>query len=824
MGSVGNIDYSNKSDLDIWLCYPDDTDMDLFDELQEKVTAVEKWAESLRIDARLFLINSSSFLQPQSATLSRENNGGVQYHLLLEEFYRTGLHIAGKVPVWWLVPPEQERHYDRYVAHLKEKRFVDEHEIIDFGSLNEVPPDEFVNAGAWQLYNALSSPYKTMLKLLLIEAYANEYPNPVWLCMILKQAVFEGSVDVNRLDSYTLTLNKVENTLDDDHRLNLVRCSFYIKICKLLAENTQYAPRQYRRETLQTMVARWGWSSGTVAELDNHSKWKYQRVAKELEAIGKELTRSFDAFSQFAVQYSKFGQPENQMLTLVGRKLNASLERKPGKIDTLFSTNIFKLDEQALTFRSIDLADDDKGWGVYIGYQKPPEVHQLTPLKKSRNILELLAWAALNGLYEKHTHLFLESEDSAIKLREIQAMLTDLNRFFSNQTVHENSLDAYNEPAYSVCSVLFVNVGIDPMESGREGLQIASNRSDALSYSSLRTNLVLKVDSVVISSWQEVILQSYSGLLGLLDCLLELINHAAQAKTPPSVACFSYGSTRSRSIASRVSQLYKQLSSRFLIASGSLRLRYVLRGAHRFYIVHNHNGSLSYLDVSNKAHLLHELSQAQPVYSRVKFDSEALDASPLPLIFDHHRPGKIQVFFRKRRKKTDVYILDERGSLFNETRDTINLKPLAEPFYYFLYSTVNRHMLSFNPSIDYFFIEKEPSEPFKLTPINLELKSNADTLTVRVVGHGQNPSKTDYTIYCGEQEFSSIEYGQALFEEVAGHIIGLRNSMNDYPVYITDIDVPYTILGVNAPSELQTVHFLKYKQKIESRLNEYVVV
>ncbi len=825
MGSVGNIDYSNKSDIDIWLCYQSDIDLDFFDELQEKVDSVEKWAESLRLDACFFLFDTAGFHQLKSIALSRELNSGVQHHLLLEEFYRTGLHLAGKVPAWWLVPPEQEHDYETYVTHLKDKRFVDEHEVIDFGSLNNVQPDEFLNAGAWQLYKSISSPYQNLLKLLLIEAYAKELPHPVWLCLIVKKAIFEGSVDVNQLDSYMLTLAKVENFLGDSqdiNRLNLIRSIFYIKINKLLSENTRYAPRQYRREMLRTMVTRWGWSGRYLAELDNHAKWKYQRVSQELQLIGKELVRSYQSLSQFASEYAHSGQSEKGLLKLVGRKLNASMERKPGKIDTIFTAKTFQLEEQALTLRPIDLADDEKGWGLYIGYLKATEI-QPPLLTKSRNILEILAWATLNGLYKKQTHIFFEAEDDAVKLREVQAMLRDLSRFFLDRIVSEDSLDLYREPSYNLSSVLFVNVGVDPMDGGADGLQIASNRSDALSYSSLRTNLVLKVDSVVISSWQEVLLRSYTGLHGLLDCLVEFINHAPTAQKPPKVACFSYGSTRCSSIASRVNQLYKQLSSRFSIASGSLRLRYVLRGANRFYIVHNHNVSLSYLEVANKAQLLLELSQSQPVYSRIKFDSEALDDSPLPLIFDHHRPGKIQVFFRKRRKKTDIYILDERGSLFNETRATINLKPLAEPFFYFLFSTVNRHMLSFDPSIEYFFVEKEPNEPFELKSINLDLKPEADALTVRVVGHGHNLDQTDYTIYCDAQEFSSMEYGQGLFEEVAQHIVGLRHSMNNYPVYITDIDVPHTILGVSGPSELQTVHFLKYKQKIESRLNEYVI-
>ncbi len=825
MGSVGSIAYSNKSDLDIWLCYQSKIDSDFFDELQEKTTAIEKWAESLRLDVHFHPIDTGGSKDLLFLPASQESSGIGQHHLLLEEFYRTGLHIAGKIPAWWLVPPEQENDYETYVAHLKNKRFVDEHEIIDFGGMNKVDPQEFLDAASWQLYQSISAPYKSMLKLLLIEAYATEYPNTFWLCLIIKKAIFEGSVDVNELDSYMLTLNKVETVLskqNDAQRLNLARRCFYIKINELLCENTSYAPRRLRREMLQSMTYRWGWNSRMISELDSHTKWKYKLAAKEQELIAEELKRAYKFLRHFAAQNAIPGKVENENIKLLGRKLNACLERKPGKIDTLYTARSHQLEEQALTLSNIKFADNETGWQIFIGYIKGKLAGDAVPLKKSRNIVELLAWAALNGLYSKQTHIFLDSEDSPLQLRELQAMLRDLSRFLHQQSAPQDSLDAYSLPAHSLSSALFINVGLDPMETGTEGLQITSNRSDALSYSSLRTNLVLSVDALVISSWQEVLLRSYTGLHGLLDCLTELINQAPSIQQPPKVECFSYGSSRSQSIANRVNQLYDQLSSRFSIASDALRLRYVLRGRHRFFIVHNHNGSLSYFEVANMSQLMAELSQPQPIYSRVKFDSAALDDSPLPLIFNHHRPGKIQIFLRKRRKKTDLYILDENGSLFKETKDTVNLKSLAEPFYYFLFSTLRRYKLTFDSTIEYFFIEKEPSEAFQLKQINLDLKPENEIVALRVVAHDLDSNYKDTTIYCDNQEFSSMEFGTRLFEEVANHIVALRRSADHYPIYITDIDVPHTLLGASAHAELQTIHLLKYKKKIESRLNESV--
>jgi adenylate cyclase class 1 len=41
----------------------------------------------------------------------------------------------------------------------------------------------------------------------------------------------------------------------------------------------------------------------------------------------------------------------------------------------------------------------------------------------------------------------------------------------------------------------------------------------------------------------------------------------------------------------------------------------------------------------------------------------------------------------------------------------------------------------------------------------------------------------------------------------------------DYPVHITDIDLPLSAFRINKPEQLQTIHYLNYKQKIEAKFN-----
>jgi len=101
---------------------------------------------------------------------------------------------------------------------------------------------------------------------------------------------------------------------------------------------------------------------------------------------------------------------------------------------------------------------------------------------------------------------------------------------------------------------------------------------------------------------------------------------------------------------------------------------------------------------------------------------------------------------------------------------------------------------------------------FKAEPANRKLN-------IRIFGLELPDGPTAYSIYCNEHEFSSMDSDQQMFTAVARHIMQLRATGEHYPIYITDVDVPLAVLGADHHEQLQTLLLLKYKQKIEDRLN-----
>ena len=144
MGSIGTIAHSEASDLDIWICHSLTENHSGLVELERKSSFISQWAaQHIRLEVHFFLMHSSEFSNQRTQHLSTEASGSAQHYLLLDEFYRTVLWLAGKLPLWWFIPASQEHDYANYRQKLLGKRFLKEEDLIDFGSLPAFPPTNF---------------------------------------------------------------------------------------------------------------------------------------------------------------------------------------------------------------------------------------------------------------------------------------------------------------------------------------------------------------------------------------------------------------------------------------------------------------------------------------------------------------------------------------------------------------------------------------------------------------------------------------------------------------------------------------------------------
>jgi adenylate cyclase class 1 len=834
MGSPGSVAYTGDSDFDVWLCHEPGLSAAQVGALRDKADAVESWAATLGLEVHIFLVRPDQFRHGETEALSAESCGSAQQRLLLDEFYRSSLRVAGMYPLWWLVPPDQEVAYDHYVQEIRHQRYLHARDLIDFGGLGHVPAEEFLGAAVWQLYKGIDSPYKSVLKLLLLECYARDYPHLDLLSARFKKAIYSGEMDPDRLDPYLMMLDKVESYLKgrgESERLNLARRCFYFKLDENLSDD-EPAVARWRRDLLGTRARQWGWSRADLFVLDSRHTWKVDKIAEERRILFEALSESYRFLSDFARRFAGSALISQRDLNILGRKLYSAFERKAGKVDLLGSAFVADLTERQLTVHEV--IDENLGassWVLYRGVVKPEETAEHAPVKRFRFATEMVAWCYFNRLVDKATHAVVFTRQSRLASGELKAMFGRMNAIFPERTSDHGSVADFAEPARVVRTTLFINAGLDPLArvEHAEG-RLASGRSDALSYGGLGENLVHTVDQVVVTSWQEVLTYHFSGAKGLLDCLCEYLKWlpVSSGCTPvlPSVA--SYSPTKGNAIARRVEALFREVVDCYYSGRNPAATRYVLQVEHSFFVL-SFDGELpGYQMLDNQAALLRYLGAPQKDFSPVVFDSHMQADRVMALVFSYNRPGIVQLFYRVLGAQVDVYVLDERGSLFHRRAPFHDADALLSQYSHFFEAVLNRvkfQMQDGRPvrgaeGLEFFQVEQEGGRLRVVSRRPRFSNPGEQFISLQVIVDVDDQGRTTFSLYCNGREFCSPESGGRVLDEVARYMLELRRGRQAYPIYITDISMSPAVLGEEGVGRIQTIHFLNYKHRIEEKLNQ----
>ncbi|MFA0521072.1 adenylate cyclase, partial [Vibrio sp. 10N.222.55.E8] len=95
------------------------------DSLTNKCLLITDWAETLGVEANFFLMDEKRFRSNHSEEMTGDNCGSSQHLLLLDEFYRSAVRLAGQRLLWQIIPPEMEECYDQYVQGLCQDGYLD---------------------------------------------------------------------------------------------------------------------------------------------------------------------------------------------------------------------------------------------------------------------------------------------------------------------------------------------------------------------------------------------------------------------------------------------------------------------------------------------------------------------------------------------------------------------------------------------------------------------------------------------------------------------------------------------------------------------------
>jgi adenylate cyclase, class 1 len=823
MGSSGSIAQTPTSDLDIWVCHPAVITPDRRQLLAQKARAIEVWADEMGVEVHFFVFAPEEFAAGQMTALSEESSGSSQQALLLDEFYRSGLVLAGQYPRWVYEPPSSEP------PPLKPRTGI---AGIDFGSLSHIPAKEFFGAAIWQVYKSLGSPYKSVLKLLLMEAYAAEFPDFDLLSQQYKRAVLSGTTDLDTLDPYLLMYRKVERYLlerGDHARLELARRCLYLKVEEPLSRSAETREIGWRRVTMQKLTRDWGWDSSQLASLDSQNKWRFHAVQDEGRTLVAAITTSYRAISEFARRQGDALHITQSDLNTLGRKLYAAFERRPGKIELINRGIAASLVEERITLHVQGVMGAEARWLTYLERVLPEDTGSVSPARRGPSMVDALIWCYLNRLIARGTVIAVNAPGNHVGAREAHQILQVAEQLYPGNALNEPTTRDLERPSALIAAAVFVNVGIDPLTTKiGEGQHLTTGRSNALTFGGLHDNLLQTFDFVLSTSWGEAYVHRFHGPRGIAEFLIEYLGWMVRAPGCVLPSVHVVGGRYASTIQRRLQLALQDFHNCFAEAQDFRQ--FVLEAGQEFFVFRVDGDNPGYEVAESFAGLVALLARPRRRFTRTFLDSQSLTESALSLVLAANRPGVIQVVLDGVGSEYDIFVVDEVGGVFHQHVVADDRHALLEHLQRFFRAITRRRALANSQSPiaveTYCVREENPGERrlSRLEDFRFEAERPYVELKVMVNLQGQVDGQTrrSYTILCGNQEFGSLEHGPRLFQVVAESVKLMRRPGSRHPVYITDVELVGGKAGSVAGNAGQTCQLLQYKRMLEEHLSKFL--
>ena len=404
-------------------------------------------------------------------------------------------------------------------------------EWFDFGSVVKSSPTEYFGSGLWLLYKAIDSPFKVVLKILLMEAYSSDYPYSLLLSSELKDYMLSHDGYSLDLDSYYLMYLKVSHYLQNkqhDRRLELMRKCFYLKIYLGLTTRKAYHrhDHMFKKTLLKKFSQRWGWSRDFVHELEQVATWKMEAVRQFNMEVYNTLIESYQALLRFSVRHGIEYAITSDDAGILSRKLYAAFDRYPGKITLMSSSFSANLEERHLTF--IHPSKNSlcrKGWHLYTAAPHDFNLLNSKVAYIGSRLCEVVTWACFNGILTARTASYVVGSTSAVTSLKIKQLRSDITRILTPKMgrVSEQSLQRARQMR---AALIVLNLEEDETSNLRRQM-LEQDYGSTLCWGRQRLCLVGSIDLVLVNSWGELRMVSFpngeDGVVELLATLLRIV-------------------------------------------------------------------------------------------------------------------------------------------------------------------------------------------------------------------------------------------------------------------------------------------------------------
>ncbi|MBT4094004.1 MAG: hypothetical protein HOE85_08565 [Nitrospinaceae bacterium] len=851
MGSLATIAQTSKSDFDIWVCVKKhEFKPKQLEGLAHKLEEIEDWTEKTnRFESHFFITDIDEARNNKFGESDSESAGSALGKLLKEEFFRTHTVLAGMPPLWTVMPPHiTDEEYTHYVEVATAHYAVNPKLYIDLGNAQHITVEESFGAALWQLNKALGSPFKSAMKMGLIEDYMDTTSDSSLLCDVLKQNITDMAVESegNRdkfdslgegeqidehperfsLDGYLLMFNRILEFYKRMNRSDLqeiLRQCFYLKAGDTITGiHDPLRAKNRKKDMLAQLIEQWNWDNEHLLDLNKFKEWSFDRSVKLGSEVNNFIIESYKRLSQA-------GATSNAMinetdLTVLGRKLFTFYSKKERKVDYLPKTFEESLHQNQITFTMTSPAGGGTSgiWKVYRGSVSATDIQnkkldgQL--LRQTRNLPDLLAWLVINGVWDRRSHVNLQAKASRLTTANLQDILESLGDYFPP-----------------------VDVGHLPNEDLIKDSQIRRLYAIINLGDTSQGEAINRIDLVYRTSWGEIYTESPKEKiddLGALRFCLDRLPYAEKGKIPALkvyVPSGKIGVAAGRKIFTDFENQLQGLAT-FYHATPlpPLTQRTFLFKGGKGVITASWNGKeTTTSEYTTFEEFLHKRESGQLIRTEIGVASSATELLAQQAIVVSFELNVIQVIMLNDGARVRVYIADEMGSTMCHSIGKDSWPTYSVKLGAFLSNISSRIMAepwrakAKMPTVKLAFchVDATGTGSNQYSVVDETMKYLQD-IENRKAASGQvkfaemktKTGKRALVFQVDDEKITSLKHGAKIFEAVARHFKNSYPNITSIPV--TDLSLPLDFRKKNCPRGAKTYHFLMYKNMLERKLNE----
>ncbi|MBN1534417.1 MAG: class I adenylate cyclase [Spirochaetes bacterium] len=663
MGSVGTIAYTKDSDFDYWVLIDSrNCTKAMLDRFCKKVETVQEWAKAeIKTDVHLF-VNDVEKIRHNIFADEEQAFGSTIGAVLKDEFLRSSTIIAGKVPFWWVIPRfVTDREYDELFGRIPEE--MKQKLYVDMGNLYEISKEDFLGAALFQLIKSLGNPFKSILKIGVLEKYLFGTGETTLLCQKVKMNILSGNLDNRILDSYILMFEEVydfyESFIEEKQLLKILRQNLYLKINPQLSKyvtlkNNQNLP--YKVSVMFTYVKKWGWGLNDIKNLDNFDNWDYSSIMSFWNQVKKFMLLSYQKIAKElpALNFAR-KIPESDFM-LLSRKIKTNFSSEPNKIDNYITFKDIPY-ESILYIEPTNKSIDDHEWRIYKRDTSSDEKFVTTTLRVENSLVKLLAWSAINEIFNpQFSRVKMQSGYVRINQNQVVEILTTIANLFSLKGApHTN--EYLLQPAFSVANIILLNFNLENEDQ------------------------IKTIHHIYKTSWGESFMEIQLSYEGIVQILSRLLQDALKLRLPYESCCAVNSPESFRKQYKEVETLFRE-SYEFIVTEKALASHRVIATLKDYYITVLKSGAkISVQIFQDHLAMISNISMCSQKEVRHRFIGDGSGVMILAELYRIKRPNSFLLVQEERKGAVIIYCINELGNLFSFIRP----QPIAEEVLMYCY-------------------------------------------------------------------------------------------------------------------------------------------